>query len=162
MTSLYELLTDKNTHKSYNKNKVKYSDVKNDFNNFVVDFDNFKTNNWTNNAEMNAIRHIGMSALLASKYGNDTASKYGTAYEALPQITSVSEPGDTKIDLYNNYVGRQTGLKFQDLTPQQALGLAKNLVQNTNRAALSPNDMRAKNMQYPTTIFQRIIGTIKN
>lgn len=162
MTSLYEFLSNENINTSYNKNKVKYSDVKNDFDNFIVDFDNFKNNNWTNNAEMNAIRHIGMSALLTSKYGSDTASKYGTAYEALPQITSLSEPGDTKIDLYNNYIGRQAGLKFQDLTPKQAISIAQNLVQNTDKAALNYNDMRAQNMQYPTTIFQRIIGALKN
>lgn len=30
MVSLYELLSDKNTDKSYNKNKVKYSDVEKD------------------------------------------------------------------------------------------------------------------------------------
>lgn len=153
MTSLFDYLYDKvNTIKSYNK----------DFKDYQNAFDNFTNVNPMPAGKGNALRHIGASMYFSSNYGVDNASRLGTSYEYLPQITSASEPGDTKIDLYNNYIGRTEGKKYNKLTPQEALTLSAQLINNTDKAAIKSNDIRAIKMQYPTTLWQKLIGTIKN
>lgn len=150
MADLYGYITKNNTDPLYYKdpsNVKEYAiDIKGaykDYDDYLNAFDAYKSNINHDNNELNAVRHIGMNMLLTGKYGNDFVSKLGTGYEAMPQITSLSEPGDTKIDLYNNYIGREDGQKYDNLTPEKAITLADYLVKHTSKPAISPNDERA-------------------
>lgn len=134
----------------------------NENNKFYDKYEDFTRNNKITPAEANALRHIAGSMYFTSKYNPQVASALGNLNELTPLSVAFSQPGDTKIDLYNNHIGRNEGLKYSNLTPEQALVNGVNLIRNTDFAALSPKDRRALNFEYPTTTKQKIIGKFLN
>lgn len=163
--------TARNAQKRYNTilngglNILKLSDLleyNNEYKQFYDKYENFASKNQVSPNEANALRHIAGSMYFTSKYSPQIASALGNLNELNPLSAVFSEQGDSKIDLYNNHIGRQEGLKYSELTPEQALINGVNLIRNTDLAALNSQDSRALNFEYPATTKQKIIGNLLN
>ena len=65
----------------------------------------------------NALRHIYASAVFTQMYGENVSHLYGIMNEMLP----LSGLGDMKIDLTNNEIGREYGIKYPTTDRQTLL-----------------------------------------
>lgn len=118
-------------------------------NEYIKKADNFIKANNINSSKANAVRHIGASMYFANQYGVNKAKIFGDYSEIAPGSSLLEHPNDTRVDLYNDHIGRLNANKFDNSTMEKSLVNAFNLVLHSKAPATSYQDSRAINFQYP-------------
>ena len=141
-------------------NLSNFPEYNSEYDKFYNEYEKFTSKNKISPAEANALRHLAGSMYFTSIYGANIANGLGTLNELNIGNTG-SQAGDLRTDLYNN-IGRLEGIKYNNLTPEQAILKGINLIKTTNKAALRNDDARASKFLYPVTPIQKIIATLKD
>lgn len=98
-----------------------------------------------NNGHMDAFRHAYWNALMADKFGQDFATRFGTAHEGVPG----NEADREAMDLYNNSVGRRIAREHPDASREELAGLVRGAVERGEMVVIDRNGELAWSNQVP-------------
>ncbi|MGH3694721.1 MAG: DUF6973 domain-containing protein [Pseudonocardiaceae bacterium] len=98
-----------------------------------------------NDGHMDSFRHAYWNALMASKFKEDFATKFGTAHEGVP-----GNPADQEaMDLHNNEVGRRIAREHPDAGPKELANLVQQAVERGEMVVIDGNNELAWSNQVP-------------
>lgn len=98
-----------------------------------------------NGGHLDAFRHAYWNALMANEFGQDFATKFGTAHEGVPG----NEADREAMDLYNNEVGRRIASEHPDASPEELADLVQQAVERGEMVVIDGNGELAWSNQVP-------------